>query len=83
VNELLVPRKETLDEARRDLSKLEFDYRGYPTIPLAVRDGKKLDRLRALAVKFNIDPGEGGILIQEGYMLDSDLFELKVQVEIK
>jgi hypothetical protein len=72
------------DEGKKDLAKLEFDYRGYATIPLAVLDGEKLNRLRNSGVKFSIDPGKGGVLIRQGYILENnDLLEPQIQIEKK
>ena len=59
-------------EGKETLRKMEFDYRGYASIPLAVLDGEKLDRLRRNGVDFNINPGEGGVLVREGYMVEND-----------
>ncbi|WP_240535245.1 VWA domain-containing protein [Bradyrhizobium sp. YR681] len=74
--------EKTYAEGKKDLSKLEFDYRGYATIPLAVLDGEKLNRLRAAGIKFNVDPGKGGVLIREGFVLENpDLLEPQIQVE--
>ena len=76
--------KEVYAEGKKDLGKLEFDYRGYPTIPLAVLDGEKLNRLRAAGIKFNVDPGKGGVLIREGFVLENpDLLEPQIQVDKK
>jgi hypothetical protein len=73
----------TFAEVRDRWGPLQFDYVSY-TIRLTILDQQKRQRLRSAAVKFNIDPGKGGILIQESYILeDSDLFELKAQVETK
>lgn len=64
------------------LSKMEFDYRGYATIPLDVLDGKKMEILRDAGVDFNIDPGEGGVLVREGYILENkDLLSPEIQIE--
>jgi hypothetical protein len=73
-----------LEEGKVTLSKVEFDYRGYATIPLAVLDGEKLTRLRNAGIKFNVDPGRGGVLIREGYMLQNDdLLQPQIQIEKK
>jgi hypothetical protein len=50
--------EKTYTEGKKDLSKLEFDYRGYATIPLAVLDGEARNRLRNAGIKFGIDPGK-------------------------
>ena len=74
--------RETYEEGKKDLSKLEFDYRGYATIPLAILDGEKLNRLRTAGIKFNVDPGKGGVLIREEFMLENnDLLEPQIQIE--
>lgn len=76
--------EKTFSEGKKDLAKLEFDYRGYATIPLAVLDGEKLNRLRAAGIKFNVDPGKGGVLIREGFVLENnDLLEPQIQVDKK
>jgi hypothetical protein len=71
-------------EGTETLSKVEFEYRGHATIPLAVLDGEKLDRLRKAGINFNIDPGAGGVLIREGFILENnDLLEPQIQIEKK
>jgi hypothetical protein len=76
--------EKTYAEGKKDLTKLEFDYRGYATIPLAVLDGEKLNRLRAAGIKFNIDAGKGGVLIREGFVLENnDLLEPQIQIDKK
>ena len=76
--------RKTFDEGKKDLAKLEFDFRGYATIPLAVLDGEKMRRLRDSGLKFNVDPGKGGILIREGYILENnDLLEPQIQINKK
>lgn len=76
--------KKTYEEGKADLNKLEFDYRGYSTIPLAVLDGEKLNRLRNAGIKFNVDPGVGGVLIREGFILENnDLLQQQIQIEKK
>jgi hypothetical protein len=83
-NQLTTARKETDEEGKRTMAKLEFDYRGYPTIPLAVLDGEKLNRMRVSGVKFNIDPGKGGVLINEGYILENqDLLDPQISIDKK
>ena len=75
--------KETYAEGKADISKVEFDFRGYPTIPLAVLDGEKLNRLRAAGIKFNIDVG-GGVLIREGFILENnDLLQPVIEIDKK
>jgi hypothetical protein len=75
--------QETYAEGKADLSKVEFDFRGYPTIPLAVLDGEKLNRLRAAGIKFNIDAG-GGVLIREGFILENnDLLQPVIEIDKK
>ncbi|MGO9544770.1 MAG: VWA domain-containing protein [Rhodomicrobium sp.] len=78
------------EEGKGIISKLEFDYRGYPTIPLSVLDtpgsaaGEKLERLRKAGIKFNIDVGKGGVLIREGYILENnDLLEPQISIDKK
>jgi len=76
--------KETYTEGKKTLGKMEFDLRGYATIPLVVLDGEKLNRLRNSGVKFNIDPGKGGVLIREGFVLENnDLLEPQISIEKK
>jgi len=74
----------TYEEGKETLSHVEFDFRGYPTIPLAVLDGEKLARLRNSGVKFNIDPGKGGVLIREGFVLENpDVLEPQISIDKK
>src|ERR1700730_3670614 len=74
----------TFKEGKKDLAALEFDYRGYATIPLKVLDGEKLQRLRNARIKFNVDPGTGGVLIREGFILENnDLLEPQIQIDKK
>jgi hypothetical protein len=81
----LSERAETaFNETKKDLAALEFDYRGYPTIPLKVLDKENLQRLRTSGVPFNMDPNMGGVLIREGFILDnSEFLELQIQVDKK
>jgi hypothetical protein len=81
----LSERAETIfKEGKKDLASLEFDYRGYSTIPLKVLDGEKLQGLRTSGVPFNVDPSTGGVLVREGFILDnSELLELQIQVDKK
>jgi hypothetical protein len=74
--------KETVDRGKKVLSKLEFDFRGFASIPLEVLDGELLDRLRRNGVDFNIDPGEGGVLVHEGYILENnDLLTPEIHID--
>lgn len=76
--------KETYTEGKNDLSKVEFDYRGYATIPLEVLDGEKLNRLRAAGIKFNIDKGGDGVLIRDGFVLENnDLLQPVIEIDKK
>jgi hypothetical protein len=76
--------EETYVEGKKTLTTLEFDYRGYATIPLAVLDGEKLNRLRTAGIKFNVDPGKGGVLIREGFILENnDLLQPVIQIDKK
>lgn len=64
------------------LEELKFDLTGYATIPLKVLDGEMMERLRRNGVEFNIDPGEGGVLVREGYIIENDdLLTPKIQIE--
>lgn len=74
--------KETVAEGKETLSHVKFDLNGYATIPLEVMDGEMLERLRNAGVDFNIDAGEGGVLIREGYVLENnDLLAPHIQIE--
>ena len=73
---------EAIDRGEEVLSKLEYDLNGYPSIPLEVLDGEMLERLRSAGVDFNIDMGEGGVLIREGFILENDdLLSPQIQIE--
>lgn len=55
---------------------------GSAVIPLEVVDGEKLERLREAGVRFNIDLGEGGILVQPGFMMEAnDLLTPQIRVD--
>ena len=69
---MMTKAKDAIRKGETILSKLVFYYRGYASIPLDVLDGELLDRFRRNAVDFNIDSGEGGILVREGYILEND-----------
>jgi hypothetical protein len=82
--QLVSSAEKTYLDGKRDLEKLKFDYRGYPTIPLAVLDGEKLDLLRAAATKYNIDPQKGGVLVRRAFLLENDdLLVPQVKVDRK
>ncbi len=64
------------------LQKLDFDLKGFATIPLEVLDGEMLERLRSAGVDFNIEPGDGGVLVREGFILENDdLLQPQIQIE--
>jgi hypothetical protein len=54
-----------------------------PTIPLEIVDGAKVGRLRTDGLKFNIDVQQGGDLVREAFMMDTEgvLFRRNVEVE--
>jgi len=55
---------------------------GAGVVPLEVVDGEKLERLREAGVRFNIDLGEGGILVQPGFMVESaDLLVPQIRID--
>lgn len=58
-----------------------FDLNGFAAIPLEVMDGEKLNRLREAGINFNIKMGDGGILVQQGYLLEnSDLLISQIEI---
>lgn len=58
-----------------------YDFDGAAAIPLEVIDGEKLERLREAGVAFNIAKGDDGILVQQGYMIETpDLLEPHFQI---
>ena len=84
VARLLSERAETTFKKGAKSPAVDFDNRGSAAIPLKVLDGEKAQRLLDDAVKFNIDPTVGGVLIRRGFILDnSELLELKIQVDKK
>lgn len=55
---------------------------GSAVVPLEIVDGEKLERLREAGVKFNIDLGEEGILVQPGYMMEAtDLLVPQIRMD--
>ncbi|MBY6153363.1 VWA domain-containing protein [Vannielia litorea] len=72
----------SVEEGKKVLGQMVMDLNGYASIPLKVLDGEKLERLRAAGVDFNIDPGENGVLVREGYVLENDdLLSPTIQIE--
>ena len=64
------------------LEKMSFDLAGHASIPLEVLDGEMLERLRAAGVDFNIDPGNGGVLVRNGFVLENnDLLSPEIQID--
>lgn len=73
---------EAIADGRATFEDLEFDLNGFPTIPLEVMDGEKLNRLREAGIAFNITDEAGGVLVREAYMLENtDLLEPKISIE--
>jgi hypothetical protein len=74
-------RKTSFKEGETIASKITM-YNGYPSIPMEVLDGTKLDDLRKAGIDFNIESSKGGVLVREGYMLENqDLLEEQIEVE--
>ena len=72
---------DTFREGKAILARLEFDSRGVATLPLALLDGEKLDRLRNADILFKIDPGQGRVLLRTGFVVEnSDLLEPQIQI---
>lgn len=73
---------ESVAKGKKVLKTMKFDLEGYASIPLEVLDGEMLDRLRRNGVEFNINPGEGGVLVREGFIVENDdLLTPKIQIE--
>lgn len=71
-----------IGEGKKTLTEVGYDVNGFPTIPLEVLDGEKLERLRAAGVKFNVVREKGGVLVQEAFMLENtDLLEPNISIE--
>ena len=80
--------KETVESVKKAqpavnaLEEKRYWLEGHASIPLEVVDGEMLDRLRRNGVEFNIDPGAGGVLVREGYIIQNDdLLTPKIQIE--
>lgn len=72
---------EAIARGKDSLEQMKFDLNGFASIPLEVLDGEMLERLRSAGVDFNIDPGEGGVLVREGFVLENtDLLEPQFQI---
>lgn len=55
---------------------------GAGVVPLEVVDAEKLDRLREAGVRFSIDLGEGGILVQPGHIMETaDLLVPQIRID--
>lgn len=73
---------ESIDRGKETLKQLKFELNDFASIPLEVLDGEMLERLRTAGVDFNIDAGEGGVLIREGYVLENDdLLSPEIQID--
>lgn len=71
-----------ITEGKTIAASIGYDANGFPTIPLEVMDGEKLERLRAAGINFNINRADGGVLVQEAYMLENtDLLEPQISIE--
>jgi hypothetical protein len=69
-------------DAGRAIVDQVYELDGVPAIPLEVIDGEKLQRLREAGVAFNIDVGENGILVQQGFVMETpDLLEPHFQID--
>lgn len=80
-NILASKREEDFKEGKTIVDKIAT-YNGFPSIPLEVLDGTKLDDLRKAGVDFNIESSKGGVLVREGYMLENtDLLEEQIEVD--
>ena len=80
-NLLARERVDTVKQGHAIMDKVTM-YNGYPSIPLEVLDGAKLDDLRKAGINFNVDSSKGGVLVREGYMLENtDLLEEQIEVE--
>lgn len=71
-----------ISSGKKAIRELAFDLNSFASIPLEVLDGEMLESLRRAGVDFNIDPGEGGVLVREGFMLENtDLLSPQIQIE--
>jgi hypothetical protein len=59
-----------------------FKYGGAAVTTLTIPDAETLRQMRHIAVRFNVDPHRGGVLVQPAFMLaNNDLHEPKVQID--
>jgi len=73
---------EAIAAGKETLAQLKFELNDFASIPLEVLDGEMLERLRSAGVDFNINAGEGGVLIREGYILENDdLLTPEIQID--
>lgn len=71
-----------ISSGKTAIGKVAYDLNGFASIPLEVLDGEMLETLRRAGVDFNIDPGEGGVLVREGFILENtDLLSPQIQIE--
>lgn len=71
-----------IDAGKEGLAKVKYDLNGFASIPLEVLDGEMLERLRTAGVDFNIDSGEGGVLVRPGFILENnDLLSPEIQID--
>jgi len=72
--------RETENEAESIGSATIPTDRGYSVLPLRAVNSEVLNRLRAAAIKYNIQ--EGGFMVREGWMFEKeDLYQVQILVE--
>jgi hypothetical protein len=81
-NAATVEAKAKIEGGERALEKVAFDLNGFPTIPLEVLDGEMIERLRQAGLEFNIELGEGGVLVRKAYIVENnDLLSPVMQID--
>lgn len=74
--------EESIAEGRSAIGDVVFDFNAFASIPLEILDAEQMERMRRAGVDFNIELNEGGVLIEEGYMLENaDLLTPVFQLE--
>ncbi len=68
--------------AARDIAASVLIKGDKAVIPMKIIDGTKLKRLREAGIKFNINDGKGGVLVEPGYIPENaDLLDNQIKIE--
>lgn len=82
VDTVMKASRESIEIVDVEISPNLVTLEGLDVLPLNVVDAERRERLRRAGVKFNINSGEEGIIIQDGYMISNeDVLSANVRVD--